>query len=109
MEESAVSTLELLILVMTATAAAVGIWSIHWARRASSCWRGRSGRVLFVTNLLVLGGVGAAAALARAQGLPLCGLVAGMLVVGITWDGGAATHVQTLPEGGRRSLADCRD
>jgi hypothetical protein len=105
MEEHVVSTLELSILVLTAVTAAVGCWSIYWARTDSSCWRGRGGRILFVANLLVLGGTGVIAALARAQGLPPLGLIAGLLVVGVMWEGPAPApgHVPEMPPDGQLS------
>jgi hypothetical protein len=85
-----VSTLELGVLLLTAVTAAVGAWSIYWTRSEPSSWRGRSGRLLFVVNLLALGVTGLVAALARAQGLPPLGLIAGLLVVAMMWESPAA-------------------
>jgi hypothetical protein len=89
MEERLVSSLELAVLVLTLITGAVGGWSIYWARVEPPCWRCRGGRILFLVNLLALGAISLIAALARAQGLPPLGLVAGLLIVGMMWDGPA--------------------
>lgn len=81
------SRLDLSVLVLTLVTAAVGSWSIYWARSETGCWRGRGGRWLFVVNLLALGGAGLVAAFTRAQCLAPLGLVAGLLIVGMMWDG----------------------
>jgi hypothetical protein len=87
MEERPLSTLDLAVLVLTLVSAAVGTGSMYWARAEPLSWRGRSGRAVFVLNLLVLGAAVIVAALVRAQGLAPLGLVAGLLIVGITWEG----------------------
>src|SRR5258707_15836394 len=107
MEERIVSTLEFGVLVLTLVTAAVGGWSIYWARAEPDSWRCRGGHLLFVLNLLALGAAGLVAAVARAQGLPPLGLVAGLLIVGMMWEGPApvsrrATHVtHSIPPDGQ--------
>jgi hypothetical protein len=81
-----VSMLELAVTVLTLVTAAVGAWSIYWARTEPHCWRCRGGRILFVINLLAIGGTGLVAAFTRAQGLPPLGLVAGLLTIGMLWE-----------------------
>jgi hypothetical protein len=94
-----VPTMELSVLVLTLVTAAVGGWSIYWARSETQCWRGRGGRFLFVLNLLALGGTGLVAASTRAQGLAPLGLVAGLLIVGMTWEGPPSTARRRSPLG----------
>jgi hypothetical protein len=81
-----VSMLELAVTVLTLVTAAVGAWSIYWARTEPHCWRCWGGRILFVINLLTIGGIGLVAAFTRAQGLPPLGLVAGLLTIGMLWE-----------------------
>ena len=101
------STLEFGVLVLTLVTAAVGGWSIYWARAEPDSWRCRGGHLLFVMNLLALGAASLVAAVARAQGLPPLGLVAGLLIVGMMWEGPApasrrATHVaHSIPPDGQ--------
>ena len=83
------STLEFGVLILTLACAAVGAWSIWWARAEPQSWRCRGGQVLFVVNLIGVGAAGLVAASARAQGLPALGLVAGLLIVGMMWEGPA--------------------
>jgi hypothetical protein len=93
-----VALLDLAVLVLTFLNAAIGAWSLHWARSEPTCWRCRSGCILFAVNLLVLGITGIVAALTRAQGLPPLGLVAGLLIVGMMWERPAARqHREPLP------------
>jgi hypothetical protein len=89
MEERPVAILEFGVLIFTLLAAVVGIWSIYWVRVRPHCWRGRGGRILFIVNFLALGAIGLVAAFTRAQGLSPLGLVAGLLVVGMLWEGPA--------------------
>jgi hypothetical protein len=89
MEERRVAILEFGVLTFTLIAAVVGIWSIYWTRVRTHCWRGRGGRILFIVNFLALGIIGLIAAFARAQSLPPLGLVAGLLIVGMMWEGPA--------------------
>ena len=65
----------------------LGLWGIFWTR-LSPCPRGaRWGRRLFVINFLVLGVATYLAALYRLDGLAPLGLLSGLLVVGMVWDG----------------------
>ncbi len=80
------SSFDLGVLAMTVFIAAVGGVSIHWARADAGSRRARGGRVLFVLTLLGIGAIASAAAFARAQGLPPLGIVAGLLIVGMTWE-----------------------
>ena len=102
------SRMELSVLALTLVTAAVGGWSIYWARSETPCWRGRGGRWLFVVNLLALGGAGSVAAFTRAQSLAPLGLVAGLLIVGMMWEGPPPTRRRTplgqqLPPDGQMS------
>jgi hypothetical protein len=91
-EERGVSSLQLGVPLVTLLAATVGGWSIHWAKTDPYGWRCLGGRILFVVNLLGVGAAGLVAAFTRAQGLPPLGLVAGLLIVGMLWEGPAATQ-----------------
>ena len=86
MEERLVALLELGVLFLTLLNAGVGVLSVYWARSDSPSWRCRSGCILFSVNLVALGIAGVVAALARAQGLPPLGLVAGLLIVAMMWE-----------------------
>ena len=103
------STLEFALLILTVVTAAVGGWSIYWARAEQVGWRGRGARILFVLNLFALGATGLVAAFTRAQGLPPLGLVAGLLIVAMMWEGPApavhrpASAPQSLPPDGQAS------
>jgi len=88
-----VAALEFGVLLLTVLNALIGAWSLHWARSEPTCWRCRSGCILFAVNLLVLGITGIVAAVTRAQGLPPLGLVAGLLIVGMMWEG----PIRSLP------------
>jgi hypothetical protein len=105
MEERHVSTLEFGVLILTLVYAAVGAWSIYWARAEPRTWRCRGGQALFVVNLIGVGAAGLVAASARAQGLPPLGLVAGLLIVGMMWEGPATRRhppiVQHIPPSGQ--------
>jgi hypothetical protein len=107
MEERHLSTLEFGVLILTLVYAAVGGWSIYWARAEPHSWRCRGGQVLFVVNLIGVGVAGLVAASARAQGLPPLGLVAGLLIVGMMWEGPApevrrpAPIAQPIPPNGQ--------
>jgi hypothetical protein len=87
MEERFVFTLNLGVLVLTLLSATVGGLSIHWARTEPPSWRCRGGHILFVVNLVVIGGTSLVAAFLRAPGLAPLGLVAGLLLVGMVWEG----------------------
>ena len=86
------STLNGSVLVLTLVNAVVGGLSIYWARAEPQSWRCRGGCILFVLNLLALGIGGLIAASMRAQGLPPLGLVAGLLIVGMMWEGPSASQ-----------------
>lgn len=91
------STLDLGVLILTLITAAVGSWSIHWAKADPQSRRCRGGRILFVANLLTVGAVGLVAAFTRTPGLPPLGLVAGLLIVGMMWEGPEANPRRTPP------------
>ncbi|MBI3408115.1 MAG: hypothetical protein HY040_07135 [Planctomycetes bacterium] len=80
------STFELMLIVVTTAGAFLGGLSIYWARGEDRQPRTRWGRRLFVMVLLGLGGLGLAAATARAHGLPPLGILAGLLVVAMLWE-----------------------
>jgi hypothetical protein len=94
-EERAVPTLELGVLVLTLVSALVGVVGIYWSRSEPSSWRCRGGHALFVLNLLALGGAGLVAAALRTQGLPAVGLVSGLLIVGMAWEGPTSVPLRT--------------
>jgi hypothetical protein len=97
MEERLVSTLEFGVLILTLVNAAIGGWSIYWARAEPRSWRCRGGQLMFVLNLIAVGAAGLVAASARAQGLPPLGLVAGLLIVGMMWEGPAPATRRATP------------
>jgi hypothetical protein len=81
------SALEFLLLVDTAIGVVAGIWGIAWARTAADAGRRCWGRRLFVMTLFLLGAGAMAAAWHQADGLVPVGLSAGLLVVGMLWEG----------------------
>jgi hypothetical protein len=81
-----VPILELSILSSTILCALVGGWCIYWSKHTEER-PARWGRCGFIGVLLALGALALVAALARSGGLPPLGLVAGLLVVGMLWEG----------------------
>jgi hypothetical protein len=79
--------LELCLMILSFTGLAMGSWSISWARAEPSRSRTVWGRRLFVATLLGLGASGLVAALAHANGLVSLGLLAGLLLVAMLWEG----------------------
>lgn len=79
--------LELILLLTTVSGFFVGALSVCWARTHSRHPRGLWGRRLFVGNLLALGAIGLLAALYQADGLAPLGLVAGILIIAMLWEG----------------------
>jgi hypothetical protein len=65
----------------------LGLWGICWARLAPTARRARWGKCLFVVTFLILGAATFLAALNRLDGLAPLGLLSGLLVVGMVWDG----------------------
>jgi hypothetical protein len=76
----------LVLLVLTAAGAALGVWAICWARASRRPGRAAWGRRLFVLTQLGFGAAGLVAAGNRADALAPLGLCAGLLVVGMLWD-----------------------
>ena len=78
---------ELAVLCATLAGLLVGICSIYWVRvrpcPRRACW----GRRLFVVTLLSLGGMAFFAAVMHADGLAPLGLLSGLLIVGMLWEG----------------------
>lgn len=79
--------LELSILAATVACAVVGGCCIYWAKADADSRRARWGRGLFVLTLLALGSTALVAVMTRSTGLPPLGLVSGLLVVGMLWEG----------------------
>jgi hypothetical protein len=79
--------LELSLLGLTVVSLVLGSWAILWARSGPEHGRALWGRYLFVGTLLFMGGTSLVAAFHRAEGLVPLGLLAGMLVVGMLWEG----------------------
>jgi hypothetical protein len=90
--------LELSVLVATLLCAGLGAWSIYWAKSEATDRRSIWGHSLFVLTLLALGATGLVAALCRSAGLPPLGLVAGLLVVGMLWDGSPHVSARHSPD-----------
>ena len=80
-------TFELLVLLLTLVSLLLGGISICWARGEDGRIRTRWGRRLFVITLLLLGAVGSFAATLRSGGLPPLGILAGLLIVAMLWEG----------------------
>ena len=79
--------LELSILFATIGCALAGAWTIYWSKSQPDSARAVWGRCLFLLVLLALGATGLVAATTRCAGLPALGLVSGLLVVGMLWEG----------------------
>jgi hypothetical protein len=65
----------------------LGLWGICWGRLGPSSRRARWGKCLFLVTFLTLGAATFLAALNRLDGLAPLGLLSGLLVVGMVWDG----------------------
>lgn len=78
--------LELSILFSTLLCGLLGGWCIYWSKRGDER-RALWGRCAFMCVLLALGGIALVAVLMRSAGLPPLGLVSGLLVVGMLWEG----------------------
>jgi hypothetical protein len=65
----------------------LGLWGICWARLSPRARLARWGQCLFILTFLALGAATFAAALYRLDGLAPLGLLSGLLVVGMVWDG----------------------
>jgi hypothetical protein len=79
--------LELWLLLTTLGGFFLGGVSITWARTEASPRRVLWGRRLFIGILLTLGGTGFVAAFQHAAGLVPLGLLAGLLLVAMLWEG----------------------
>jgi hypothetical protein len=78
---------ELTVLVATLAGLLLGVCCIYWVKVHPSARRAQWGRRLFVVTLLSLGGVALFAAIVRADGLAPLGLLSGLLIVGMLWEG----------------------
>jgi hypothetical protein len=88
MEElSVVMLVELVVLISTLVGLCLGGGSIYWVKVKPCPRRARWGRWLFIITLLSLGLVALLAAILRADGLAPLGLLSGMLIVGMLWEG----------------------
>lgn len=67
----------------------LGGLGIYWARSDQTRRRAWWGRALFVSVLAVLGVIGLIAAMRQAEGLAPLGLLGGLLVVAMLWEGPA--------------------
>ena len=77
----------------------LGLWGICWARLGPTHGRrARWGKCLFLVTFLVLGAATFLAAIQRLDGLAPLGLLSGLLVVGMVWDG-PRPAVRTVPDG----------
>jgi hypothetical protein len=82
---------ELTVLIATLVGLPLGVGSIYWVRVRPCPARARWGRRIFVVTLLCLGGMALFAALMHADGLAPLGLLAGLLTVGMMWEGPTPT------------------
>ena len=89
---------ELTVLIATLAGLLMGGCCIYWVKAHPSARHARWGRRLFVVTLLCLGGVALFAAIVHADGLAPLGLLSGMLIVGMLWEGPVpALQDDTLP------------
>ena len=65
----------------------LGLWGILWVRLSPTPRQARWGKFLFVFTFLALGGATFLAAVHRLDGLAPLGMLSGLLVVGMVWDG----------------------
>ncbi len=65
----------------------LGLWGIVWARLRPASSAARWGKCLFVITFLILGAATFLAALNHHDGLAPLGLLSGLLVVGMLWEG----------------------
>lgn len=78
--------LEIYLLIIALFGLIFGTWAIVLARGRRGPFPVFCGRILFVFNLLSIGGSSLVAASHRADGLVPLGLLAGGLVVGMLWE-----------------------
>lgn len=81
---------ELIVVAATLAGLISGCCAIYWARVRPSIRQARWGRQLFVGTLLLLGANALFAAFMHAEGLAPLGLLAGLLTVGMLWEGPVA-------------------
>jgi len=91
---------ELSVLVIMIFGLLLGSCCIYWVNVRPCARLARWGRCLFVVILLILGGAALVAALTRAEGLAPLGLLSGLLIVGMLWEG----PVAVMPDDTTRSL-----
>lgn len=78
---------ELAVLIATVVGLFMGGGCIYWVKVKPCPRRARWGRWLFILTLVSLGVVALIAAILRADGLAPLGLLSGMLIVGMLWEG----------------------
>ena len=81
---------ELLVLIVTLLGLFSGVSCIYWVKMWPRTRHALWGQRLFIVTLLSLGGMALFAALVHADGLAPLGLLSGLLIVGMLWEGGAA-------------------
>jgi hypothetical protein len=79
--------IEMTVLIATLAGVLAGGCGIYFVKMLPNRRHARWGRRLFVATLLWLGGTALFAALTHADGLAPLGLLSGLLVVGMLWEG----------------------
>jgi hypothetical protein len=88
---------EVTVLIATLLGLLLGGCCIYWVKVKPCPRRARWGRRLFILTLLALGTVALVAAIMRADGLAPLGLLSGMLIVGMLWEGPVAVPEDSTP------------
>jgi hypothetical protein len=86
---------ELAVLIATFIGLAIGFCCIYWVKVKPCPRRALWGRRLFILTVLALGIVALIAAILRADGLAPLGLLSGLLIVGMLWEGPVAVPEDT--------------
>ncbi len=89
--------IEVTVLIATLLGLLLGGCCIYWVKVKPCKRRARWGRRLFILTLLALGIVALVAAVMRADGLAPLGLLSGMLIVGMLWEGPVAMPEDSRP------------
>lgn len=92
-----VMLVELAVLISTLIGLTSGGCCIYWVKVKPGTRQARWGRRLFIVTLLALGLVALIAAVMRADGLAPLGLLWGMLIVVMLWEGPVAAPEDTSP------------
>ena len=82
---------EITVLIATLVGSLLGGCCIYWVKACPCARRARWGRRLFIVTQIVLGGMAADCRCGMAvDGLAPLGLLSGLLIVGMLWEGSAS-------------------